>query len=113
MNRNYKLTQRVTVGAGAVVTTTVTIPDDKGNAVGFDLLPVSATAADLADLTISAYANGNQFLDEVTGLEYSSVYQRQDTKIGINVMPKATLRVTATNASANSQDYFFIVYLEK
>lgn len=113
MNRYYKLTQRVTVGAGAVVTETVTIPDDKGNAVAFDLLPVSVTVADLADLRVSAYANGNQFLEDVTGLEYSSVYQRQDTKTPINIMPKSTLRVTADNQSANSQDYFFIVYLEK
>lgn len=111
MRKYYKLTQKITVGAGALETVSITIPDDKGRAVAFDLLPVSNTAADLADITVNAYANGNQFLEDAIALEYSSVFQRNNTRIPIDVAEKATIRVSVDNQSGSSQEVFAIILL--
>lgn len=109
----YKLTQLISIAAGRRDTVSITIPDDKGRAVAFDLLPVSSTAADLADISVNAYANGNQFLQDATALEYSSIFQRQNTRLPIDVSEKATIRVAVQNDSAATQEVFAVIILEK
>jgi len=113
MNRFYKLVVPISVAAGARQTQSITIPDDKGRARAFDLLPVSTTAADLADISVNAYANGNQFLEDATALEYSSNFQRENTRLPIDVDEKATIRVAVQNDSAATQEIFAIIILEK
>ena len=108
--RNYKCVttsamlrnrdEPVTAAVGTTVAA-VTVPTDRGDLVGFDLLPLSNTFADLIDITWELESNGVTILEQTNILFFSTFYQDKESFIPV-IIPGGS-RFTSTFVNGGNQ----------
>lgn len=108
---NLKQAFLLSAAGNAISSLQITVPQQRGRVLAYDVKACSNTLAEIDGVTITMNANGVSFLQDVPAIEFSPLYEPQNTIQPVNIKEGAVIQVDVTNDQANAILFYIELYL--